>query len=380
MTRCGNRLLTGLLAAMLLACFWTPALADTDSTGRFGYRLKEDGTAVINQYLGQDDPCVIPEQVDGYPVTGLSASISFRRDMEYNPDFDVYITTYISTVEIPATVTNIELFRYNDVDSGMIIENLFLGVRSIRVAEDNPTYQILDGSLYDKNTHELLLYMPTEESTSFAVPEGTRAIGAYAFMRGQYLTKLTLPNSLVSIGQWAFSNCRALSEITIPMGVSEIEARAFDILDGRLENIRVFPLNWVYEDVDGVLFSRAEKKLICYPAGRQAEVYQVPDGTRVIGENAFRGVKTLRRIDLPEGVERIEGGAFSVSTIPMNEETGQRRLTVSLPRSVRSFPEQGWWLISKDLRHFLAFLVYPGTEAEAYLHEHGYFIEYAKEP
>ena len=40
----------------------------------------------------------------------------------------------------------------------------------------------------------------------------------------------------------------------------------------------------------------------------------VPDGIRVIGPNAFKGLKTMKSVTLPDSVEKISNGAFAECT------------------------------------------------------------------
>ena len=78
----------------------------------------------------------------------------------------------------------------------------------------------------------------------------------------------------------------------------------------QLTNIQVSPNHPVFATIDGVLFNKTEKKLVCYPYGFTATEYQVPKGIRSIGDDAFFGCSSLTAITLPEGITSIGDFAF----------------------------------------------------------------------
>ena len=86
----------------------------------------------------------------------------------------------------------------------------------------------------------------------------------------------------------------------------------------------------MFATIDGVLFNKTEKKLVCYPYGFTATEYQVPKGIRSIGDYAFYSCKSLTAITLPEGLTSIGDSAF----------IGCRSLAaITLPESVTSIGE-----------------------------------------
>ena len=65
------------------------------------------------------------------------------------------------------------------------------------------------------------------------------------------------------------------------------------------------------ETYDGVLFSREDQRLAAYPAGKAETAYEIPQGVRIIGTNAF-AESILTAVTIPEGVTAIEEGAFAM--------------------------------------------------------------------
>ena len=62
--------------------------------------------------------------------------------------------------------------------------------------------------------------------------------------------------------------------------------------------------------IDGVTFSADGKTLIKYPQDKMNEEYIVPEGTKVIGESAFKSNYYLRTIILPLSLNKIDDHAF----------------------------------------------------------------------
>ena len=67
--------------------------------------------------------------------------------------------------------------------------------------------------------------------TSVLIPDGTTAIGSYAFAECANLTSVIIPNSVTRIGSYSFENCDSLESITLPENVANIESMAFHSCD-----------------------------------------------------------------------------------------------------------------------------------------------------
>ena len=145
--------------------------------------------------------------------------------------------------------------------------------------------------------------------TTVTLPEGLTSIGDSAFSSCFSLTSITLPEGLTSIGDSAFSSCFSLTSITLPEGLTSIGANPFHSCDS-LEKIDVSPDHPVFAQIDGVLYEKATKTLICYPAGKEGDSFDVPDGILAIGDRAFSGCDSLTSVTLPDSLTSIGDGAF----------------------------------------------------------------------
>ncbi len=63
--------------------------------------------------------------------------------------------------------------------------------------------------------------------------------------------------------------------------------------------------------VDGILYDKELKTLMCYPAGRADTEFHIPDTVEVVGKCAFVGAENLEKVYIPSSVRKIETCAFA---------------------------------------------------------------------
>lgn len=104
----------------------------------------------------------------------------------------------LTAVTIPESVVSIE---GNPFDFAQL---------ELKLAPENPDFSLIDGVLFDKAGAKLLVYPCGRPGDTYAVPEGTTEIGAFAFTGCQHLSNVTVPESVTTIAPNAFWNCENL--------------------------------------------------------------------------------------------------------------------------------------------------------------------------
>ena len=123
---------------------------------------------------------------------------------------------------------------------------------------------------------------------------GVVSIDNSAFYKSN-IVSITIPDSVTSIEWRAFSNCSSLTSITIPDSVTSIRGDAFDGCDSLpVEN------NLRYAD-----------RYLVGPVDKSLSTYTIKEGTKWIGENAFKSYSGLTSITIPNSVTSIGDNAFS---------------------------------------------------------------------
>lgn len=248
-----------LLLAMVSSLFCPAAMADEGEKvyqeGDYEYTLIEGGpgaenSACIVGYKGGESSLVIPQSLNGYPVTKIGMQVFVSR-------------SELTKVSIPEGITSIDNVA-------------FAGCTSL---------------------------------TEIHLPDSLTFLGNGVFTNCRALAEIELPASLTHIGDNAFNACVSLKEIVIPGSVTYIGKNAFfNCLS--LAEIKVSQDNEVYSSTGGILYDRAEKTLLCCPAGYEKSSVLVHEGTRAIGDSAFLKCASLTEVILPDSLTHIGNNAF----------------------------------------------------------------------
>ena len=143
------------------------------------------------------------------------------------------------------------------------------------------------------------MYYRNQSVSAVTIPEGTTEIGRFAFSRSSLRT-VTIPEGVTVIDYAAFYHCDNLDNVVLPDTVNTVGAKAFTHtgwLDDFEEN-----------SMDDFLISG--DILVAYK-GNLPEVV-IPNGVRVIAEEAFRNHTELKKVHLPASVTDIGNDAFPV--------------------------------------------------------------------
>ena len=124
--------------------------------------------------------------------------------------------------------------------------------------------------------------------TSVTMSASLTRIEDFTFSHCSSLTSMTIPAGVTSIGRLAFFNCTNLTSITIPASVTNIVQMPFASFSHctGLTEINVDAHNADFSSVDGVLFDKKQTTLIHYPGGKKG-AYTIPAGVTSVNKMAF---------------------------------------------------------------------------------------------
>lgn len=218
-----------------------------------------------------------------------------------------------------------------------------------------------------------------EALESVVIGGGIEEMGTEVFKECWRITSVTVKDGSRCLGSSMLSFCQELESITIPASVKEIGQGAFEGCVS-LKTIEVDELNTNYRSHEDCLYSYDGKVLVAFPAGKECEVFVVPEcvedvgeyafaysdikavhlplGVRTIGDLAFERCFSLESIVIPEGLEYIGYEAFSNCT---------SLKTVDIPSSLRQLASFAFY--SCDSIEYTEHEggLYLGNEANPYL-------------
>lgn len=263
-----------------------------------------DGSSAINNsgyYGAQMGAVVIPDTVikDGvsYQVIGIGKNAFYRNN-------------HVTSVTIGANVSS-------------VIPSAFAGCTSLKeitVDNGNQYFCSSEGVLYDIGKLYLYIYPAQKTEESFTVPDTVKTIGQYAFYGNRCLTSIVVGKNVTSIYAGAFFNLSNLSDITLPfIGTSEKDTASFG---------KVFCMDYVFnipESLKRVHILGGKLSSSAFSSCSSIEEVTLPEVPSEIPYACFSGCSQLKKLTfaqigattqdgalaLPEGIESIEGSAFS---------------------------------------------------------------------
>lgn len=227
----------------------------------------------IIKYLGSDPELIIPNEIEGLPVTYIADS-AFSN------------CTSLTKINIPSSVSKISL-------------NIFLlcnSLEEINVDENNNYYCDINGVLFNKEQTILIKYPSGKKDTFYEIPKSVTSIDAWSFAKSVNLESISIPEGVIQIDDAAFVACSKLLDFNIPDSLIKVGAAAFNS-------------QWYKNQPDGPLYIG---DIFYQYKGTLPENSKLVlrENTKSIADNAFYCCSELISIDIPSSVKVIGGFSF----------------------------------------------------------------------
>lgn len=214
----------------------------------------DGGEVTITDYIGTSEHVLIPDAIDGLPVTALGHRAFYEKT--------------VTTVVVPDSVTEIGAACFSG-DNYLVSLKLPDGLKRLPPASLESCMRLYD----------------------FDLPQSLEKIYSSVFEFNYYLTHLTLPSSLTEIEQLNFIGLYGLQSLTLA------------------EDNAAFKL----DETNGLLMTADGTRLLhCFSDIVPAEEIILPEGVKIVDPFAFHYDYDVERIVLPEGVETIGAMAFAM--------------------------------------------------------------------
>lgn len=312
----GKRLLAiGLSAAMLLGT--VPFVGAAEESNGIQYNVSR-GEVEITGYNGVIDKLVIPQEIDGHPVTSI-------KDKAFKGRTD------LQEVVIPDSIIEIGFIGDRYADMGAFAQ--CVNLRTVK----------LGNSVQCIGTRS---FAGCTNLREIKIPESVTELGDAAFSDCKSLKEITIPKSVKTIPWWAFANCTNLTDLTIEYGVKEIMYAAFldctNLSEVVIPDSVVGMHNAVFgrSGVNKLKFSKNCNTINMYTCQwcDELEEILIPNGVTRIAYMTFQGCESLKTLWIPRSMVKIEGLAFDRTGLTEVYYAGSEQEWNSVDCAANAFP------------------------------------------
>ncbi|MGN0654617.1 MAG: leucine-rich repeat protein [Oscillospiraceae bacterium] len=142
-------------------------------------------------------------EIYAYPLASSAKTFSIPNGVKAIRYFTFYRSQNLETLNIPASVTNIELDSAGEA-SAVNPLNIW-NLKEFNVDSKNPVYSSVGGVLFYKGKKILVKYPAAKADKTYAIPDGVEVIGPGAFTT-KYLKNVVIPKSVKTMRLNAFNS------------------------------------------------------------------------------------------------------------------------------------------------------------------------------
>lgn len=179
-------------------------------------------------------------------------------------------------VEVPESVSFISQYAFQNCRN----------LTEFAVEEGNTTYTSENGILYEKGNMKDLIRCPAKKKGIVEIPDGIRSISYGAFHNCEEITEITIGKDMVDFFGDMDDGCETLS------GCSNLEMITVDAGNRR------------YTSWNGILYNKDMTSLLRCPPGKKDRV-EIPDGVEGIEGGSFSDCIYLEHVKIPKSVSHM---------------------------------------------------------------------------
>lgn len=329
--------------------FGTATINVLDPNINFTYNILPDGTYELSNILGETKDVVIPDEYNGVPITKVSLNVlkKAKGNLTIGKNVNnIADNTFTQKGEINCTISiSSENESYASDNGNIFNKDMSIIYCYLQKTDDSKVvvpdsvveiadYAFSNVSLYDK---ELMFGNNVEKIGNHAFsdcyyngeivfPNSLKEIGNFAFSGNKEISAIDFGNSIERIGEYAFSQCDLIKTVALPSTISYIGESAFFSCFGieklSIERGGINPI-----DIGTQAFAKNVKlksvKLpknignigkSCFAFDYSLEDFEFEKGSTntraTIGDFCFNNTKSLKKIVIPDYVQKIGDCAF----------------------------------------------------------------------
>lgn len=242
----------------------------------------------------------LPEEVNGYKITGIIGSLSYTegiKEMIFPESYSYFM--WESFYSLGDGKQSIETFTFlGNVERVETVINTHSGrlnLKAINVTDKCEDYASEDGVLYNKDKTILYYYPNYRVKKSFTVPDTVKTIGEKAFYLNNYLENIVFNENVEIINSYAFASCNNLADVDFT------NCKKLQTISGCAFQYCPFIKEVYLPDCLNILGDKAFQSctaLVKCDLGK---------GLQALGKNVFNGCSSLKKLHFPASLTTVYG-------------------------------------------------------------------------